>query len=108
MPPSRGSPRSSPTATINQDRPEELCRTHDIALLRLSGSAARDEEDGESDVDLLVELTTRKSLLDLVRAERELAELVGRPEDLVTENGLSPYLHHRVLQTARVLYERAG
>lgn len=94
--------------TINQERLEELCRRHDIALLRIFGSAARDEESAESDVDFLVEFTTRKSLLDLVRAERELAELVGRPVDMVTENALSPYLRDRVLQTARVLYERAG
>lgn len=94
--------------TINQDRLVELCRRHDIALLRIFGSAARDEENRDSDVDFLVEFTTRKSLLDLVRAERELAELVGRPVDLVTEDALSPYLRDRVLQTARVLYDRAG
>jgi hypothetical protein len=29
--------------TINQDRLEELCRRHDIALLRIFGSAARDD-----------------------------------------------------------------
>lgn len=51
---------------------------------------------------------TRKSLVDLVRAERDLSRLVGRPVDLVTEDALSPYLRDRVLKSARVLYDRAG
>lgn len=60
-----------PTVTINPDRLEEVCRSHDIALLRIFGSGAWDEASADSDVDFLVEFTTRKSLLDLVRAERD-------------------------------------
>jgi len=46
---------------------------------------ARGEETEESDVDLLVRFARPKSLLDLVRIEREFSEALGRKVDLLTE-----------------------
>ena len=48
------------------------------------------------------------TLLDLVRAERELADELGRRVDLLTPAALSPHLRGRIQSEARVLYERAG
>ncbi len=86
----------------------ELCARNDIARLRVFGSVARGEETEESDVDLLADFTTRKSLMDLVRIEREFSERLGRRVDLLTERALSPYLRDRILREATVLYERAA
>jgi len=69
---------------------------------------ARGEETEESDVDLLVRFARPKSLLDLVRIEREFSEALGRRVDLLTEGALSPYLRERILGEAAVLYERAA
>lgn len=85
-----------------------LCRENDIAALRLFGSTARGEEREESDVDLLVRFSERKSLLDLIRIEEQFERALGRKVDLVTEGALSPYLRDRILRDSRVLYERAG
>src|SRR3989304_1237736 len=56
------------------------------------GSYARNEEKPGSDVDIIVEFSERKSLLALVRIERELSEILGIRVDLLTEKSISPYL----------------
>ncbi len=86
----------------------ELCARNDIARLRVFGSVARGEETADSDIDLLADFTTRKSLIDLVRIEREFSERLGRKVDLLTERALSPYLRDRILREATVVYERAA
>lgn len=43
-----------------------ICRENDVAKLEVFGSTARGEADDNSDVDLLVEFSKRKSLLALV------------------------------------------
>lgn len=93
---------------IDRERVEEICRRNDIDSLLLFGSVARGEETEESDVDLLVRFARPKSLLDLVRIEREFSEALGRRVDLLTEGSLSPYLRERILGEAAVLYERAA
>jgi uncharacterized protein len=85
----------------------ELCEDHDIAFLGVFGSVARGEATLESDIDLLVRFRTPKSLLDLVRIERDFAERLGRPVDLVTEASISPYLRDRIRSDLRPLYERS-
>jgi uncharacterized protein len=93
---------------IDREGLAELCDRHGITKLRLFGSLAREEGDETSDVDLLVDFDQRKSLLDLVRIEREFSEHFGREVDLLTERALSPYLRDRIVREARVVYERAA
>ena len=85
-----------------------VCRRHDVAFLGVFGSYARGEADAESDVDLLVRFSERKSLLDLVRIEREIETALGCPVDLLTEASISPYLRERILQEMVVLYDTAS
>lgn len=56
------------------------------------GSYVRGEEKLDSDIDLLIELPKGKSLLDLVRLERKLEEILGKKVDLVTYKSVSPLL----------------
>jgi len=56
------------------------------------GSYVRGEEKPESDIDIIVEFSGRKSLLELVSIERELSEVLGIKVDLLTEKSISPYL----------------
>jgi predicted nucleotidyltransferase len=78
--------------TIDRKTVHDICARNDIVRLRLFGSYATGEETPESDVDLIADFSDRKSLLDLVRIEREFSERLGRKVDLLTENALSPYL----------------
>ncbi len=68
------------------------------------GSYARGEERPGSDVDVIVEFSERKSLLHLVRIERELRERLGTKVELLTEKSISPYLIDRVRDEMEVIY----
>lgn len=85
-----------------------LCQRHGVESLQVFGSAARDEERPESDIDLLVRFSETKSLLEIVRIEREFSEHFGRPVDLVTEGELSPYIRDEVLRHAATVYGARG
>lgn len=77
---------------------------HDVAYAGVFGSVARGEETPGSDVDILIKFEKPKSLLDIVRLERELSGTLGRKVDLVTEASLSPYIRDAVLRDLRVFY----
>jgi len=65
-----------------------VCRNNDISFLGLFGSYSRGEQKEKSDIDFLASFSKRKSLLDLIRIERELSEILGIKVDLVTEKSL--------------------
>jgi predicted nucleotidyltransferase len=93
---------------FNTEGLEALCQKYDVRVLKLFGSTARGEDRPDSDIDLIVEFDGRKSLFDLIGLEHDLEDLLGREVDLVTEPGLSPYLRDRILESAVVIYDRAG
>jgi predicted nucleotidyltransferase len=68
--------------------------------LRLFGSAARDEDSPESDIDLLVELEAGRTLLDLVALEGELSQLLNRKVDIVLVGGINRHLEHSIVSEA--------
>jgi predicted nucleotidyltransferase len=73
--------------------------------IAIFGSYARGEEKPESDIDVLVEFRQRKSLLELIRIERELSDALGVKVDLLTEKSISPYLIDRVRNEMQVIQE---
>ena len=68
--------------------------------VRLFGSAARGQESGQSDVDLLVALDPGRTLLDLARLESRLERLLNRTVDVVPESGLREPFRSTVLRDA--------
>ena len=83
----------------------EIYKKNDITFLGLFGSTARGDEKSESDVDLMVRFAERKSLLDIVRIEREFAEAIGMEVDLLTEASIHKYLKKQILSDLRVIYD---
>ncbi len=89
---------------------EAFCRKWQIVRLELFGSVLRGDFDAQSDVDLLTTFRreARWSLLDLARMENELADLIGRPVDLIDRAGLehsrNAVRRDEILRTARALY----
>ncbi len=63
----------------------------------------RREERPGSDIDVIVEFSETKSLLELVRIERELSEALGMKVDLLTEKSISPYLIDQVKKEMEVV-----
>ena len=63
------------------------------------GSYAHGEQKKNSDIDMLVEVKGRKfSLLDMVELEYELKKTLRKKVDLLTYNGISPFLRERILK----------
>jgi predicted nucleotidyltransferase len=83
----------------------EICRQNDVARVSIFGSTVRGEATEQSDIDLLVEFSRRKSLLALVALERKLSLALGRQIDLLTEAAISPYLRDTILREQQVIYE---
>lgn len=69
------------------------------------GSYVRGEEKPESDIDIIVEFSERKSLFDLVGIEQEVSDALGIKVDLLTEKSISPYLIDRIKKEMVVIYE---
>jgi len=93
------------TYPFDTNRLIEICRKNDVTMIGIFGSMARGESTEQSDIDLLVKFAKRKSLLALVRLERELSVALGRKVELLTEAAISPYLRERVLCELQVIYE---
>ena len=74
--------------------------------LSLFGSLVRGEAHIDSDADVLVEYRTpnRQSLFEFIDLQKALTSLFGRPVDLVSRNGLSPYIGPAILREARPFY----
>lgn len=72
--------------------------------IAIFGSYVRGEEKPKSDIDIIVEFSERKSLLELVRIERELSEVLGIRVDLLTEKSISPYLIDTIKGEMEVIY----
>ena len=83
----------------------EICRENDVTMVGVFGSVARNEAHEQSDLDLLVHFSGRKTLLGMVKLERELSTALGIRVDLVTENSISPYLRKRILDDLRVIFD---
>ena len=86
-----------------QTRREDILRTaaqHGAYNVRIFGSVARGESDAQSDLDLLVDLETGRSLFDLGGLLVDLEDLLGHSVDIVTENGLRDRIKNRVLSEA--------
>ena len=71
--------------------------------VRVFGSVARGEAREDSDIDLLVDVESGRSLLDVVGLWLDLQDLLGRKVDLLTEGGVNRHLRDRILAEARPL-----
>jgi len=67
------------------------------------GSWARGEAGPDSDLDLLINVEPGTSLLDMIGLQQALEDLVGGKVDVLTEDGISPYVKERILAEARPL-----
>lgn len=84
----------------------DFCRAHAVRELAVFGSILRDDFDGNSDVDVLIDLApdARVGLVGLQRMRDELAKLIGRPVDLLTRSSLNRHIRDEVLREAQVIH----
>ena len=78
---------------------------HGVKKVSVFGSYARGDINSKSDLDIIVQFSGRKSLLEIVRIERELGESTGLKVDLQTEKSLSPHLKPYINKELLVIYQ---
>jgi len=83
------------------ERHQAELREAGVKSLKLFGSVVRGEARPESDIDILVEFSRPVGLLAFVGLKNRLAELLGRPVDLVTPEALKPTLRDGILSEAQ-------
>ena len=68
--------------------------------IRLFGSRARGDARADSDVDFLVDMPPRSSLLDVARLMMDLQDVLGCEVDVVEPEGLHWYIRNKILTEA--------
>lgn len=76
-----------------------------VSSLGLFGSYLRGEESADSDLDLLVEYEHTPTLLEFVRLQRYLSELLDAPVDLVMKSALKPKIGQRILEEVTPVWQ---
>ena len=95
---------------ITEEQIADFCQRNHIRKFAFYGSVLRDDFRPDSDIDVLVEFEPNQpvGLMEVVRMERLLSELMGRKIDLRTPKELSRYFRDDVVAGAEVQYENCG
>lgn len=80
-----------------------IATRHRAIRVRAFGPFLRGDDQAGRDIDLLVECAPVASLPDLVGLKQNAEALLGRRVDIVTPNGVSPFLRQHILDEARPL-----
>lgn len=75
-----------------------------VKKILIFGSYARNEATPISDLDLIVEFPEGTSLIDHIGIEFELSEALNMKIDLLSQNGISPYIKDQIMKEAVVIY----
>lgn len=96
---------SSLSMTLRKHRQEVLdfLDAEGIKNVRVFGSVAKGQDGADSDIDLLVTGSRPLGLMAQARLEKELAQLLGTPVDLVFDHAVRPDLKEKIFQEALVL-----
>ena len=74
-----------------------ILKRHQVAHAGIFGSTAKGIARETSDVDLLIEFTGEKSLLDLIALKFDLEAKINRKVDVNTYKALNPLIKNNVL-----------
>jgi predicted nucleotidyltransferase len=81
---------------------KEVAKEYSVKTIGVFGSVARDEQTGQSDIDLLVEFSKPVGFITFMRLENFLSERLGNKVDLVTSDSLKPVIRQDIL--SEVIY----
>jgi predicted nucleotidyltransferase len=75
-----------------------ILKKYGVTRAGVLGSVVRGEAREESDIDILVEIESRMSLLDFVGLKLELEEALGKPVDLGEYSEIKPIIKEQILE----------
>lgn len=90
---------------IQKKRNEILALSKEFGAknIRVFGSVARGEENENSDVDILVSMERGRSYFDLIGFQLSLKDMFKQKIDVLSDEGLSPYIERQILDEAKHL-----
>lgn len=91
---------------LNKDKIIDIAKNNGISYVALFGSHAREEQQDDSDVDLLVEFEKPIGLLKLINVELQFTEVIGKKVDLVTKSGMSRFIKPYIQDDLQVIYAK--
>lgn len=77
-----------------------IAETYGAHNIRIFGSAGDKHPEAANDLDLLVEMESGRTLLDLIAIRQDIEDLLDYKVDVVTLAALSPYIRDNVLTKA--------
>ena len=78
----------------------DLRKEYGVDTLALFGSYARDKQEEDSDIDMLVEFVQTVDFFEFMRLEFHLTDLLGIKVDLVTPDALRPIMKDDIMESA--------
>ncbi|GGY09596.1 nucleotidyltransferase [Litchfieldella qijiaojingensis] len=95
--------KPSEALTIHREAIARIAAEHHVRNVRVFGSVMTQEDEEESDLDLLVDPTDDTSLMDIGAIRAELRQLLGIRVDVLTPNALPESFRDQVLKEASPL-----
>ncbi|MBI5306010.1 nucleotidyltransferase family protein [Candidatus Wolfebacteria bacterium] len=94
------------TTAVIKNKIVPILKRQGVLRAALFGSAARGEMKKKSDIDILVKLPKKMSLLDVVGLKLDLEEKLGKKVDLVEYAAIHPLLKDIILKEQKLIYEQ--
>ncbi len=74
-----------------------ILKKYGVTRAGIFGSVVRGEEKQDSDIDILVQINKRMSLLDFVGLKLELEDALGKRVDLGEYSAIKPIIREQIL-----------
>ncbi|MCX2681279.1 nucleotidyltransferase family protein [Galbibacter sp. EGI 63066] len=81
-----------------------ILKKYNIKRAGVFGSYVKGGNTEESDIDILVELESKISLLEFVKIKLDLEDLLGKNVDLVEYGAIKPRLKEQILSEEMKIY----
>lgn len=83
-----------------------ILKSQGILKASIFGSFARGDNTEKSDVDMLVELDSSKTLFDLVELKIQLEKRLNKKVDVMTYKSIHPLLKKAILKEQKIIYKK--
>lgn len=85
---------------------KEIFSENGIEFAGIFGSRARGDNSPDSDYDILIRFKKGREpgFFRYLEIEEKLSEILKQKVDLVTEEGLSPYIRDYIIEDLKVIY----
>jgi len=81
-----------------------ILQNHHVSRAGLFGSYVRSEQSEDSDIDILIELRDKISLLAFVQIKLDLEDKLNKKVDLIEYQGIKPRLKESILSEEVRIY----